>query len=93
MLSVCLWDANERLATVTMMDKARTVTDTETLQGDDPDKRNPYSASISLNHSHFRVLSAFAVLTFYFCLDSKNNINRMFLSVSLLDITKDGFML
>ena len=60
------------------MDKARTVTDTKSLQGEDPDKTNPYSASISLNHSHFRVLPAFAVLTFYFCLDSKNNINRMF---------------
>ena len=46
---VCFWDANERLATDTMMDKARTVTDTKTLQGEDLDKRNSYSAFISLN--------------------------------------------
>ena len=66
MLSVCLWDTKEKLATETMMDKARTVTDTKTLRGEDPYKRNPYSASISLNHSHFKVLPAFAVLTFSF---------------------------
>ena len=50
------------------MDKARTITDTKTLWGEDPDERNPCSASICLNYSHFRV----------FGLDSKNNINRMF---------------
>ena len=60
MLSVCLWDANEKLATETMMDKARTVTDTKTLRGEDPDKRTPYSACNSSNYSHFRVLPAFA---------------------------------
>ena len=39
------------------MDKARTITDTKTLWGEDPDKRNPCSAFICLNYSHFRVLS------------------------------------
>ena len=63
---LCLWDANERLATESMMDKTITVTDTKTLQGEDPDKRDPYSASISLNHSYFRVLPAFAAVTFSF---------------------------
>ena len=52
--------------------KARTVTDTKILQGDDPDKRNSNSASISLNYSHFRVLHTLTVLTFFVCLDSKN---------------------
>ena len=66
MLSVCLSDANERLGTATMMDKARTVTDTKILRGEDPDERNPYSASISLNYSYFRVLPAFAALIFSF---------------------------
>ena len=51
------WDANERLATETMMDKARAVTDTKTLWGEDPDKRNLCCASICLNYSHFRVQS------------------------------------
>ena len=51
------WDANERLATETMMDKASTVTDTKTLQGEDPYKRNLCSASICLNYSHLRVQS------------------------------------
>ena len=56
------------------MDKATTVIDTKTLWGEDPDKRNPCSASICSNYSNFRVqvLPPFAVLTF-FCLDSKNN--------------------
>ena len=40
-----------------MMDKATTVTDTKTLWGEDPDKRNPCSASICLNYSQFRVQS------------------------------------
>ena len=41
-----------------LMGKAMTVTDTETLWGKDPDKRNPcYSISICLNYSHFRVQS------------------------------------
>ena len=57
MLYICFWDANERLTTETMMDKARTITDTKTFWGEDPDKRNPCSASIWLNNSHFRVLS------------------------------------
>ena len=57
MLYICLWDASERLATETMMDKATTVTDTKTLWGEDPDKRNPCSASICLNYSHFKVQS------------------------------------
>ena len=56
MLYICLWDANERLPIATMMDKARTITNTKTLWGEDPDKRNPCSASICLNYSHFRVL-------------------------------------
>ena len=50
------------------MGKAMTVTDTKTLWGEDPDKRNPCSTSICLNYSHFRVQSyapAFAVLTFF----------------------------
>ena len=51
------WDANGRLATETMMDKASTVTDTKTLWGEDPYKRNLCSASICLNYSHFRVQS------------------------------------
>ena len=38
------------------MGKAMTVTDSKTLWGEDPDKRNPCS-SICLNYSHFRVLS------------------------------------
>ena len=56
------------------MDKATTVTDRKTLWGEDPDKRNPCSASICLNYSHFRVQSYLHSqnLTF-FCLDSKNN--------------------
>ena len=56
-LYVFLWDANERLATEIMMDKARTVTDTKTLWGEDSDKRNLCSASICLKNSHFRVQS------------------------------------
>ena len=41
-----------------LMGKAMTVTDTKTLWGKDPDKRNPcYSISICLNYSHFRVQS------------------------------------
>ena len=41
-----------------LMCKAMTVTDTKTLWGKDPDKRNPcYSISIGLNYSHFRVQS------------------------------------
>ena len=43
------------------MDKATKVTDTKTLWGEDPDKRNSCCASICLNYSHF------------ICLDSKNN--------------------
>ena len=39
------------------MGKATTVTDTKTLWGEDPDKRNPCSTSICLNYSHFRVQS------------------------------------
>ena len=39
------------------MGKAMTVTDSKTLWGEDPDKRNPCSSSICLNYSHFRVLS------------------------------------
>ena len=39
------------------MGKAMTVTDTKTLWGEDPDKRNPCSTSICLNYSHFRVQS------------------------------------
>ena len=39
------------------MGKAMTVTDTKTLWGKDPDKRNPCSTSICLNYSHFRVQS------------------------------------
>ena len=62
------------------MDKARTVTDAKTLWGEDPDKRNPCSASICLNYSHFRVQSYLHLQFLHlFCLDSKNNINRMFL--------------
>ena len=69
MLYICLWDANERLTTDTIMDKVRTITDTKTLWGEDPDKRNFQST----------VLLAFAVLTFFgLCMDSKSNINRMF---------------
>ena len=37
------------------MGKAMTVTDTKTLWGEDPDKRNPCSTSICLNYSYFRV--------------------------------------
>ena len=54
---ICLWDVNKRLATETMMAKAMTVTDSKTLWGEDPDKRNPCSSSICLNYSHFRVQS------------------------------------
>ena len=39
------------------MGKVMTVTDTKTLWGEDPDKRNPCSTSIFLNYSHFRVQS------------------------------------
>ena len=39
------------------MDKARTVTDTKTLQGEDLDKRNSYSASISLNYCETPITS------------------------------------
>ena len=63
------------------MDKARTITDTKTLWGEDPDERNPCSASICLNYSHFRVLSYLPSQFLHFfglCMDSKNNINRMF---------------
>ena len=98
------------------MDKARTITDTktlwgedpdkrnpccasiclnyshfrETLWGEDPDKRNPCCASICLNYSHFRVLSympSHFVHLFGLCMDSKNNINRMFpLMPSLVEL-------
>ena len=56
------------------MGKAMTVADTKTLWGEDPDKRNPCSASICLNYSHFRVQS-YLHLQFlhFFCLDHKNN--------------------
>ena len=37
--------------------QGQSVTDTKTLWGEDPDKRNLCSASICLNHSHFRVQS------------------------------------
>ena len=37
------------------MDKARTVHDTKTLWGEDPDKRNPSSASICLNTNYLRM--------------------------------------
>ena len=40
-----------------MMGKAMTITDTKTLLGEDPDKRNTRSTSICLNYSHFRVQS------------------------------------
>ena len=41
-----------------LMGKAMTVTDTKTLCGKDPDKRNPCSSiSICLNYSYFRVQS------------------------------------
>ena len=41
-----------------LMGKAVTVTDTKTLWGKDPDKRNPCSStSICLNYPHFRVQS------------------------------------
>ena len=62
------------------MDKVKTITDTKTLWGEDPDKRNPCSASICLNYSHFRVLSYLHAQFLHFfglCMDSKNNINRM----------------
>ena len=39
------------------MDKARKLTNTKTLWGEDADIINPCSASICLNYSHFRVLS------------------------------------
>ena len=39
------------------MGKATTVTDTKTLWGEDPGKRDPCSTSICLNNSHFRVQS------------------------------------
>ena len=39
------------------MGKAMTVTDTKTLWGKDPDKRNPCFTSICLKYSHFRVQS------------------------------------
>ena len=39
------------------MGKAMTVTDTKTLWGEDPDKRNPCSTSICLKYSNFRVQS------------------------------------
>ena len=41
----------------TQMGKAMTVTDTKTLWGKDPDKRNPCFTSICLKYSHFRVQS------------------------------------
>ena len=56
-LYICLWNANERMATETMMGKAMTVTDSKTLWGEDPDKRNPCSSFICLNYYHFRVQS------------------------------------
>ena len=71
---MCLWDANERLATETMMDKAMTITNTKTLWGEDPDKRNPCSASICFHYSHFRVQSYLQTqFLYFFCLNSKNN--------------------
>ena len=39
------------------MGKAMAVTDSKTLWGENPDKRNPCSSSICLNYSHFRVQS------------------------------------
>ena len=39
------------------MGKATAVTNTKTLWGEDPNKRNPCSTSIFLNYSHFRVQS------------------------------------
>ena len=39
------------------MSKATTVTDTKTLWGKDPDKRNPCSTSIFFNYFHFIVQS------------------------------------
>ena len=57
-----------------MMGKATTVTDTKTLWGEDPDKRNPCSTSICLNYSHFRVQSYLhSQFLHFFCLDNKNN--------------------
>ena len=38
------------------MGKAMTVTDTKTLWGEDPDKRNPCSTSICLNYSHLFIV-------------------------------------
>ena len=58
-----------------LMGKAMTVTDTKTLWGKDPDKRNPYFLTFHLFELlsfQSAVLPAFAVLT-YFCLDNKNN--------------------
>ena len=56
------------------MGKATTVTDTKTLWGEDPDKRNPCSNSICLNYSHFRVQSYLhSQFLHFFCLDNKNN--------------------
>ena len=56
------------------MDKARTITDTKTLWGEDPDKRNLCSASICLNYSHFIVLSYLPSQFLHFfglCMDSE----------------------
>ena len=58
-----------------LMGKAMTVTDTKTLCGKDPDKRNPCFLTFHLFELlsfQSAVLPAFAVLT-YFCLDNKNN--------------------
>ena len=56
------------------MGKAMTVTDTKTLWGEDPDKRNPSSTSICMNDSHFRVQSYLRLqFLHFFCLDNKNN--------------------
>ena len=56
------------------MGKATTVTDTKTSWGEDPDKRNPYSNSICLKYSHFRVqFYLHSQFLHFFCLDNKNN--------------------
>ena len=61
------------------MDKVRTITDTKPLWGEDPDKRNPCSAYICLNYSHFRVLSYLPsqfLHLFGLCMDSKTTLTE-----------------
>ena len=66
-------DANERLATETMMGKAMTVTDSKTLWGEGPEKKSMFFFYLfELLSFQSAVLPAFTVLT-YFCLDNKNN--------------------